>query len=85
MKSETLSTNQIKDKNYFQQEQSELNLNQSISTKGIKRKSPLRIHDKMIIESANSLCTPKQAVIGIKNNVLQSRENKTDFRKSTIR
>lgn len=51
----------------------------------MKRKSPLRIHDKMMIEPVNSLFTPKQAVIGIKNNVLQSRENKTDFRKSTIR
>jgi hypothetical protein len=38
-----------------------------------------------MIETANSLCTPKYAVIGINNNVLQSRENKTDFRKSTIR
>ena len=40
----------------------------------------------MIIETDNSLCTPKQSIVGFKNNILQSRENKTEMiRKSTIR
>ena len=39
-----------------------------------------------MIESTNSMCTPKQSIVGFKNNILQSRENKTDMvRKSTIR